>query len=207
MSFPSYPGSVCDVVGPRYGAAFLLLTIVPCVVATAAISTPLGFIIVRLFIGFVLATFVTTQVRHVTNFGIVKWDRYSWKFGLALTAVSESESVSSDIHSVFVFVVQYWMSSMFTSKIVGMANGLAAGWGNMGGGFIQLIMPALQALFENSYFQAPVFTAWRIAFFIPALMQICAGMLILAFGQDSPDGQYLALAKKGVRKLDSFPKV
>ena len=65
VSFPSYPGSVCDLVGPRYGAAFLLLTTVPCVVATAAISTPLGFIIVRLFIGFVLATFVTTQVRHV----------------------------------------------------------------------------------------------------------------------------------------------
>ena len=95
---------------------------------------------------------------------------------------------------------------MFTSKIVGTANGLAAGWGNMGGGFIQLIMPALQSLLENS-FHSPVFTAWRIAFFIPALMQICAGMMILAFGQDSPDGQYLALNKKGERKIDSFPKV
>ena len=95
---------------------------------------------------------------------------------------------------------------MFTSKIVGMANGFAAGWGNMGGGFIQLIMPALQALFEN-HFGAPIFTAWRIAFFIPALMQICAGLVILGFGQDSPDGQYLALSKKGVRKIDSFSKV
>lgn len=154
-------GSVCDLVGPRYGGAFLLLTTVPCVVATASISSPIGFIIVRLFIGFGLATFVTAQ---------------------------------------------YWMSSMFTSKIVGMANGLAAGWGNMGGGFIQLIMPALQSLIQYTL-GAPLFTSWRIAFFIPATLQICAGMLILIFGQDSPDGQYLALAKQGLRKTDSFPKV
>ena len=95
---------------------------------------------------------------------------------------------------------------MFTSKIVGMASGFASGFGNMGGGFIQLIMPALQFLFQNS-FQTPAFTAWRIAFFIPALVQICAGLMMLVFGQDSPDGQYLTLNKKGVRRIDSFSRV
>eukprot|EP00897_Mesotaenium_endlicherianum_P007729 jgi/Mesen1/6985/ME000364S06164 len=101
---------------------------------------------------------------------------------------------------------QYWMSSMFNSKIVGLANGVTAGWGNLGGGFIQLVMPIFFAIIRDS-FDSPKFTAWRIAFFIPACMHIITGLAILTFGQDCPDGQYLAMVKTGERKMDKASKV
>eukprot|EP00271_Cylindrocystis_brebissonii_P021429 TRINITY_DN7609_c0_g1_i1.p1 TRINITY_DN7609_c0_g1~~TRINITY_DN7609_c0_g1_i1.p1 ORF type:complete len:599 (-),score=101.11 TRINITY_DN7609_c0_g1_i1:773-2389(-) len=154
-------GSVCDLVGPRYGAAVLLMTTVPCTLAMAVVSDATSYIIVRLFIGFALATFVTCQ---------------------------------------------YWVSSMFNSKIVGLCNGVAAGWGNMGGGAIQLIMPYLQLLIQNNM-NVRQFMSWRLAFFVPGVMQMVGGLLVLSLGQDCPDGQYSQMAKSGQRKVDSLHKV
>jgi hypothetical protein len=38
---------------------------------------------------------------------------------------------------------RYWVGSMFNVRIVGTANAISAGWGNMGGGVTALIMPLL----------------------------------------------------------------
>eukprot|EP00475_Leptophrys_vorax_P022806 TRINITY_DN31034_c0_g1_i1.p1 TRINITY_DN31034_c0_g1~~TRINITY_DN31034_c0_g1_i1.p1 ORF type:complete len:666 (-),score=25.94 TRINITY_DN31034_c0_g1_i1:250-2004(-) len=154
-------GTVCDLVGPRYGTAFMMMGTVPCVAAMATVTSAAGFITCRFFIGFVLATFVSCQ---------------------------------------------YWMSSMFNSRIVGLANGTAAGWGNLGGGAIQLIMPLLYSLITD-VIGVPEFTAWRLSFFVPAVAQCLMGLAVLMLGQDCPDGQYLDLAKKGVRHIDTPLKV
>jgi MFS transporter, NNP family, nitrate/nitrite transporter len=149
-------GTVCDMFGPRYGTAFLLMATVPCTASMAAVTDATGFIICRFFIGFVLALFVSCQ---------------------------------------------YWMSSMFSTNVVGTANAITAGWGNMGGGAVQLVMPLLYQLISGPM-GSPSFTAWRISFFIPAFFQCIVGVGVLVLGQDDPDGQYIDLHKKGERKMD-----
>lgn len=89
---------------------------------------------------------------------------------------------------------QFWCSVMFNARIVGTANAVAAGWGNMGAGLTHLIMPYI---FSGIAKHQPDFIAWRCAYFIPGFAQILIGLAVLTFGQDLPDGNYAALRKAG----------
>lgn len=100
---------------------------------------------------------------------------------------------------------QFWMSSMFSPPVVGTANGVAGGWGNLGGGATQLIMPVVFGFIRD--IGAVKFTAWRIAFFIPALFQTLSAFAILIFGQDLPDGNFYGLHKSGEKPKDKFSSV
>ncbi|KAK6252499.1 hypothetical protein QUC31_014219 [Theobroma cacao] len=108
--------------------------------------------------------------------------------------------------SIATFVsTQFWMSSMFSAPVVGTANGVAGGWGNLGGGATQLIMPIVFGLIRHT--GADNFTAWRIAFFIPALFQTLSAFAVLIFGQDLPDGNFRGLQKSGDKPKDKFSLV
>lgn len=100
---------------------------------------------------------------------------------------------------------QFWMSSMFSAPVVGTANGVAGGWGNLGGGATQLIMPLVFGLIRD--IGAVKFTAWRIAFFVPALFQMLSAFAVLVFGQDLPDGNFRRLQKSGDKAKDKFSKI
>ncbi|KAK9809615.1 hypothetical protein WJX73_007601 [Symbiochloris irregularis] len=142
-------GNICDWYGPRYGFAVFLCITASFVSAMASVVTAPAFIIVRLLIGFGLATFVSNQ---------------------------------------------YWTSVLFTPSLVGIANAVAGGWGNAGGGATQIIMPYLTLAIGHHH---PLHNAWRIAFFIPAICHIIMALLILFFGQDLPDGNFAELQKSG----------
>lgn len=94
---------------------------------------------------------------------------------------------------------------MFSAPVVGLANGVAAGWGNLGGGATQLLMPLVYSLITQ--LGATKFTAWRIAFFIPALFQTLTAFAILLFGQDLPEGNFRRLQKSGEKPKDKLSKV
>ncbi|MCO5569848.1 hypothetical protein L7F22_023562 [Adiantum nelumboides] len=154
-------GALCDIVGPRYACAFLVMLTAPAVFAMASVSTATGFLLARFCIGFSLATFVSCQ---------------------------------------------YWMSSMFSPEIVGTVNGCTAGWANLGGGATLLVMPLLYHLFQGP-FACDNFVAWRLAFFVPGMMHIASGLMVMSMGQDLPDGNFHELKEKGEQVKDSWSKV
>ncbi|KAI5084633.1 hypothetical protein GOP47_0000802 [Adiantum capillus-veneris] len=103
---------------------------------------------------------------------------------------------------------QFWMSSMFSSPIVGLATGITSGCGNLGGGAAQIIMPVLFDVLSNrSLFGASRFTAWRLSFFIPGTIQVLMGIIMLTSTRDTPLGNYRQLRKTGDRMKDSYVKV
>ncbi|XP_050204219.1 high affinity nitrate transporter 2.5-like [Mercurialis annua] len=100
---------------------------------------------------------------------------------------------------------QFWMSSMFSTPVVATANGVAGGWGNLGGGATQLIMPIVFSLIRD--IGVVKFSAWRLAFFVPALFQTLSAFAVLIFGQDFPDGNFKELQKSGEKPKDKFSNV
>ncbi|KAI3510780.1 hypothetical protein L1887_17917 [Cichorium endivia] len=91
---------------------------------------------------------------------------------------------------------EFWMSSMFSPRVVGTANGLSGGWGNLGGGATQLIMPLVYSLI-HTYIGSTKFIAWRIAFLVPTIFQTLSAFAIFFLGQDVPDGNYARLENSG----------
>eukprot|EP00217_Crustomastix_stigmatica_P015184 CAMPEP_0183792002 /NCGR_PEP_ID=MMETSP0803_2-20130417/2247_1 /TAXON_ID=195967 /ORGANISM="Crustomastix stigmata, Strain CCMP3273" /LENGTH=540 /DNA_ID=CAMNT_0026036343 /DNA_START=32 /DNA_END=1654 /DNA_ORIENTATION=- len=99
---------------------------------------------------------------------------------------------------------QFWCSVMFTGKLVGLANATAGGWGNLGGGVTQFLIPAI---FTGIKASVPTFEAWRWTFFVPGAAHIVLGIGCLFFAQDMPDGQYAFLKKTGQMENVSAWKV
>ncbi|KAL8161533.1 hypothetical protein V2J09_013022 [Rumex salicifolius] len=153
-------GSACDMVGPRLASAVLTLITAPAVYCTSVVDSAMGYLLVRFFTGFSLATFVSTS---------------------------------------------FWMSSMFSPPLVARANGIAAGWGNLGGGATHLLMPIVYDIIHKM--GSTSFTAWRISFFIPGILQMCSAFAVMVFGQDLPDGNYRQLKKSGEMQKEKFTKI
>lgn len=90
-------------------------------------------------------------------------------------------------------VTQYHTSTMFAPNCVGTANATTAGWGNLGGGVTQMVMPLLLAG-VLALGVAP-HLAWRITTLVPGIALFVTGLLYLRLTQDTPAGNLGALRR------------
>ncbi len=142
-------GWLCDKIGPRISySALLILGSIP--VMTIGMSNSYeSFLLFRLAIGVIGASFVITQ---------------------------------------------YHTSVMFAPNVVGTANATTAGWGNLGGGVTQMLMPLIFAAFIGlGYIDA---MAWRYAMIVPGVAMLVAGVLYFKYTQDTPEGNFSELRKR-----------
>jgi MFS transporter, NNP family, nitrate/nitrite transporter len=85
-------------------------------------------------------------------------------------------------------ITQYHTSVMFAPNVVGTANAMVAGWGNMGGGVTLMIMPMIFAAFIGAGYIDE--DAWRYSMVIPGVALFVMGFVYYLFTQDTPAGNF-----------------
>ncbi|MSR31714.1 MAG: MFS transporter [Gemmataceae bacterium] len=92
-------------------------------------------------------------------------------------------------------ITQFHTTLMFSKKCVGMATATTAGWGNLGGGVMQMVMPLLFTALI--YFGLAESQSWRLAMVIPGAFMLVTGILYYRLTQDTPEGNYSSLRAAG----------
>ncbi|MCA9173366.1 MAG: MFS transporter [Planctomycetales bacterium] len=146
-----FVGYLCDRIGPRLAYTGLLLVGSIPVMAVGLSHDFTTFLLFRVAIGVIGASFVITQ---------------------------------------------YHTSVMFAPNCVGTANATSAGWGNLGGGVTQLVMPLLFALFVGGLGLAPE-TGWRTCMVVAGVACALTGVAYYLLTQDLPEGNFRELRAAG----------
>jgi NNP family nitrate/nitrite transporter-like MFS transporter len=97
---------------------------------------------------------------------------------------------------------------MFTKEVVGTANALVGGWGNLGASVTQIVMGSFLFPLFNSMFDGDTERAWRTVSIVPAVIAFTTGVVIYFISDDAPKGNYHELKKNNamvnVSALESF---
>jgi len=136
-------GRCCDVWGPRLTAVWLLLIGSIPVLLVGLSRDYTSFLLFRLAIGVIGASFVITQ---------------------------------------------FHMSLMFAPAIKGTAGAITGGWGNLGGGVTNMLMPVIFAAIVG--FGYTPHLAWRYAMIVPAVMMWVIAFLYYRYTKDTPAGNF-----------------
>ena len=86
---------------------------------------------------------------------------------------------------------------MFSPSILGTANAISAGWGNMGAGITYLLMPAI---YDGILSHTTNEIAWRTTFIIPCCICLLVASLDFFVATDTPHGDWLKLRKEEENK-------
>eukprot|EP01084_Bolivina_argentea_P116207 206516_1 len=127
--------------------------------------------------------------------------RYSYIVLLILSFISLSlisflsfNSTSYIIFSFFLGIIgasfvitEYHVTCFFSSKCVGVANALSAGWGNFGGGVTMVATPLLCNLLIDK-FAISSNMAWRYSTILPLILLFFIAFIYYYFTMDSPKG-------------------
>jgi NNP family nitrate/nitrite transporter-like MFS transporter len=93
-------------------------------------------------------------------------------------------------------ITQYHTSVMFAPNCVGTAAATTAGWGNLGGGVTQLVMPLLLVLLVTVIGLSEA-VSWRVAMFVAGGICMLTGLAYWRFTQDAPEGNFKDLRAAG----------
>jgi len=95
-------------------------------------------------------------------------------------------------------ITQFHTSMMFAPKIKGTANAVAGGWGNLGGGVTNMLMPVIFATIVGfGYTKAE---AWRYAMIVPGALLLVMAFFYYRFTKDTPAGNYNEIGKTKTAK-------
>ncbi len=142
-------GWLCDKIGPRITYSVLLIVGAIPVIFIGLADSYESFMLFRLAIGVIGASFVITQ---------------------------------------------YHTSVMFAPNVVGTANATTAGWGNLGGGVTQMVMPLIFGGFVALGYTETI--SWRYAMVVPGIVLVILGIAYYYVTTDTPEGNIADLKKK-----------
>ncbi len=85
-------------------------------------------------------------------------------------------------------ITQFHTSMMFSAALKGTANAVAGGWGNLGGGVTNMLMPIVFSVIVGFGFVKA--DAWRYAMILPGVMMLIMAFVYFYFTKDTPAGNY-----------------
>ncbi|WP_207421427.1 MFS transporter [Desertivirga brevis] len=95
-------------------------------------------------------------------------------------------------------ITQFHTSMMFAPEIKGTANAVTGGWGNLGGGITNMVMPIIFASIVGMGYTKG--EAWRYAMIFPGVMMLIIAFFYFKFTKDTPNGNYKEI---GYTKADT----
>jgi len=96
-------------------------------------------------------------------------------------------------------ITQFHTSMMFAPNIVGTANAVAGGWGNLGGGIANMIMPLVAAAFVSLGYVDKA-NSWRYAMVVPGVILLVMAFLYYRYTKDTPRGNYADIERTASAK-------
>jgi NNP family nitrate/nitrite transporter-like MFS transporter len=147
-------GKLCDTIGPRLAYTLLLAVGALPVLFIGLSNSYQSFLLFRLAIGIIGASFVITQ---------------------------------------------FHTSMMFAPNIVGTANAVAGGWGNLGGGIANMLMPLVAAAFVSLGYVDKA-NSWRLAMVVPGVVLLIMAVLYYKYTTDTPRGNYADIERTAPTK-------
>ena len=86
-------------------------------------------------------------------------------------------------------ITQFHTSMMFAPNIIGTANAVTGGWGNLGGGVTNLVMPLIAAAFAGMGLVSTL-DSWRIAMIVPGIILLIMAWIYYRYTTDCPQGNF-----------------
>ncbi|WP_460432799.1 MFS transporter [Arachidicoccus ginsenosidivorans] len=96
-------------------------------------------------------------------------------------------------------ITQYHTSMMMAPRIKGTANAITGGWGNLGGGVTNMVMPLIFATIVGFGYTKQ--SAWRYAMILPGLLMWLTAWLYARYTKDTPMGNFDEIGHRKTEKL------